>query len=86
MALDAPLDPFGVAASDVERHVVSAPGASADVGTLRQIERRVLWLATRIIDHANRRGPTDLKVGGHQASSASMVSVMTAAGDVGSMM
>ena len=78
MALDAPLDPFGVAASDVERHVGSAPGASADIETLRQVEQRVLWLATRIIDHANRRGPSDVKVGGHQASSASMVSVMTA--------
>ncbi|MFK8023234.1 MAG: transketolase C-terminal domain-containing protein [Ilumatobacter sp.] len=49
-----------------------------DLETLRTIERRVLWLATRIIDHANRRGETDVKVGGHQASSASMVSIMTA--------
>ncbi len=54
----------------------------ADLDVLRQIERRVLWLATRIIDHANRRGGTlagqDVKVGGHQASSASMASIMTA--------
>ena len=49
-----------------------------DLELLRQIERRVLWLATRIIDHANRRGTTDVKVGGHQASSASMASIMTA--------
>ncbi len=49
-----------------------------DIETLRQIERRVLWLATRIVDHANRRSDTDIKVGGHQASSASMVSIMTA--------
>ncbi|NNE12640.1 MAG: pyruvate dehydrogenase, partial [Ilumatobacter sp.] len=49
-----------------------------DVEVLRSIERRVLWLATRIVDHANRRGETDVKVGGHQASSASMVSIMTA--------
>jgi pyruvate dehydrogenase E1 component len=52
-----------------------------DLDVLRNIERRVLWLATRIIDHANRR-PTatgaDVKVGGHQASSASIVSIMTA--------
>lgn len=46
--------------------------------TLRQIERRVLWLATRIVDAANRRGDTEVKVGGHQASCASMVSIMTA--------
>jgi pyruvate dehydrogenase E1 component len=51
---------------------------TVDVETLREIERRVLWLATRIIDHANRRGETDVKVGGHQASSASMASIMTA--------
>ncbi|NKB39696.1 MAG: pyruvate dehydrogenase [Ilumatobacter sp.] len=52
--------------------------AHVNIGTLREIERRVLWLATRIIDYANRRRDTDVKVGGHQASSASMVSVMTA--------
>jgi len=49
-----------------------------DPSTLREIEQRVLWLATRIIDHANRRGDTDVKVGGHQASCASMASIMTA--------
>jgi pyruvate dehydrogenase E1 component len=48
--------------------------------TLQQIEQRVLWLATSIVDHANRQrpNPTGLKVGGHQASSASMVTIMTA--------
>ncbi len=51
-----------------------------DLGTLASIERRVLWLATRIVDFANRERPSEdgLKVGGHQASSASMVSLMTA--------
>ena len=49
-----------------------------DIGALKDIEQRVLWLATRIIDVANRRPQTELKVGGHQASCASMVSVMTA--------
>ncbi len=54
-----------------------------DLATLREIEQRVLWLAVRMVDHANRRtnpdGSTpDVKVGGHQASSASMVSIMTA--------
>ncbi|MEM9035516.1 MAG: transketolase C-terminal domain-containing protein [Actinomycetota bacterium] len=49
-----------------------------DLDTLRQIEQRVLWLACRMIDVANRRGDTEVKVGGHQASSASMVSIMTA--------
>ena len=53
---------------------------SAELEALASVERRVLWLATRIVDHANRERPKDddLKVGGHQASSASMVSLMTA--------
>src|SRR3954466_3820937 len=55
---------------------------AAESGTdraLRQIEERVLWLATAIVDHANRVRPNQsgLKVGGHQASSASMVTLMT---------
>src|SRR4051794_7372917 len=47
---------------------------------LASIEDRVLWLATAIIDHANRvrPNPSGLKVGGHPASSASMVTIMTA--------
>ncbi|WP_433228037.1 transketolase-like TK C-terminal-containing protein [Actinomadura formosensis] len=47
---------------------------------MEEIERRVLWLATAIVHHANRvrPNPSGLKVGGHQASSASMVSIMTA--------
>ncbi len=51
---------------------------AVDPELLRSIERRVLWLATRIIDEANRREGTAIKVGGHQASCASMVSIMTA--------
>ncbi len=48
--------------------------------TLEAIGRRVLWLATNIIDHANhvRPNPDKTKVGGHQASSASVVSILTA--------
>ena len=40
----------------------------------------MLWLAVSIVDHANRLrpNPTGMKVGGHQASSASLVSIMTA--------
>jgi pyruvate dehydrogenase E1 component len=49
-------------------------------GLLESLERRVLWLATAMVDHANnvRVNETGLKVGGHQASSASIVSIMTA--------
>ena len=47
---------------------------------LRRIERRVLWLAIRMVDHANRERPSldSVKVGGHQASSASLVTGVTA--------
>ena len=46
---------------------------------LHEIEQRVLWLATSIVHYANRVRPntSGLKVGGHQASSASLVSIMT---------
>jgi pyruvate dehydrogenase E1 component len=48
--------------------------------TLEAIQRRVLWLATLMIHHANhvRPNPDGTKVGGHQASSASMVTILTA--------
>src|SRR5262249_11721745 len=53
-------------------------GTRADVPDT--IQHRVLWLATRITDaaHHDRDTGDGLKVGGHQASSASLVSVMTA--------
>ena len=56
------------------------PSPEVDLATLEEIERRVLWLAVRIVDAANRERDTGdgVKVGGHQASSASLVSVMTA--------
>ncbi len=56
------------------------PAEHIDLSALAAIERRVLWLAVRIVDYANRERPKGdaLKVGGHQASSASMVTLMTA--------
>ncbi|BAH55470.1 transketolase-like TK C-terminal-containing protein [Rhodococcus opacus] len=58
---------------------VLSSGGSIERDTLREIEQRVLWLSTAMIHHANRvrPNPTGLKVGGHQASCASMVSIMT---------
>jgi pyruvate dehydrogenase E1 component len=58
----------------------SQPLATPDLDTLRSIERRVLWLASAIVHHANRvrENHSGVKVGGHQASSASMVSLMCA--------
>ncbi len=54
--------------------------AQADLTVLDEIQQRVLWLATRIVDAANHDRDTGdgVKVGGHQASSASLVSAMTA--------
>lgn len=51
--------------------------ASFDV--LREVQDRVLWLSSALVHHANRvrPNPSGLKVGGHQASCASMVSIMT---------
>jgi pyruvate dehydrogenase E1 component len=53
---------------------------SLGLATLEAVQERVLWLAMSIVHHANkvRETPSGVKVGGHQASSASMVSIMTA--------
>lgn len=67
--------------TSADTDVGTGPAAGADAtGVLREIEQRVLWLATAIVHHANRvrPNPSGLKVGGHQASSASMVTIMTA--------
>ena len=55
--------------------------ANADqLAALDRIQRRVLWLSAWMVHHANtlRSNPDGLKVGGHQASSASVVSLLTA--------
>jgi pyruvate dehydrogenase E1 component len=52
----------------------------ATLEMLGELERKVLWLSTYMIHHANHevdRGD-GLKVGGHQASSASLATLMTA--------
>ena len=53
---------------------------AVDLDVLDEIQRRVLWLAVRMVDSANRERSTGdgVKVGGHQASSASLVTAMTA--------
>ena len=56
-------------------------GISADdLSILGELERKVLWLASWTIHHANhvRENTDGLKVGGHQASSASLATIMTA--------
>jgi len=54
-------------------------GAEA-LAALSALEKKVLWLASWTIHHANyvRENVDGLKVGGHQASSASLATIMTA--------
>ena len=56
------------------------PLSSEYLETLNRIQDRILWLSMRIVHEANSVRPTrdGVKVGGHQASSASMVTIMTA--------
>ena len=51
-----------------------------DLKILTELEKKVLWLSSWTIHHANhlRDSGDGLKVGGHQASSASLAAIMTA--------
>src|ERR1041384_2230201 len=51
-----------------------------DLAILSELEKKVLWLASWTIHHANhlRENDDGLKVGGHQASPASLPTIMTA--------
>lgn len=59
--------------------LVMAQASEGYLDALAEVERRVLWLSTAMIHHANRvRSPrSGLKVGGHQASSASIATIAT---------
>lgn len=54
--------------------------ASVDLELLDRIQARVLWLSTYLIHYANHIRPNSdtIKVGGHQASCASVVTMLTA--------
>ncbi|MDN5795526.1 MAG: pyruvate dehydrogenase [Intrasporangium sp.] len=70
------------ASASVEPSVNGRPlsaGATVDETVLDSIAQRVLWISTAMIDAANRGRPntSGVKVGGHQASSASIVGIMT---------
>ena len=56
------------------------PQTSDRVAMLHALERKLLWLSAWMIHHANHIRPNrdGLKVGGHQASCASAVSILTA--------
>src|SRR5947208_16671402 len=53
---------------------------TGELDILRELEKKVLWLASWTIHSANhlRANVDGLKVGGHQASSASLATIMTA--------
>ncbi|MBZ0229760.1 MAG: transketolase, partial [Bauldia sp.] len=55
------------------------PGAP-DLALIRELEKKVLWLSSWMIHNANhlRDNVDGLKIGGHQASSASLATIMTA--------
>jgi pyruvate dehydrogenase E1 component len=54
--------------------------SAKEIGILRELEQKIRWLASWTIHNANHLRPSRaaLKVGGHQASSASMSTIMTA--------
>src|SRR5438067_10825074 len=53
---------------------------ATDIEALKILDERLRWLSAWIIDHANhvREDDDGLKVGGHQASCASMTAIMAA--------
>lgn len=55
-------------------------GGATRLRLLHALERKLLWLSAWMIHHANHVRPNrdGLKVGGHQASCASVISIMTA--------
>src|SRR4051794_3123853 len=59
---------------------VPRKSVDAELRILGELEKKVLWLSSWTIHHANHiRESTDgLKVGGHQAPSASLAAIMTA--------
>jgi pyruvate dehydrogenase E1 component len=56
------------------------PAVDGRVRVLKQLERKLLWLSSWMIHNANHIRPNrdGLKVGGHQASCASSISILTA--------
>ncbi|WP_342358546.1 transketolase [Terrarubrum flagellatum] len=56
------------------------PISARDLALLGQLEKKALWLSSWMIHNANHLRPSEdgLKVGGHQASSASLCAIMTA--------
>jgi pyruvate dehydrogenase E1 component len=68
------------AMSDMQAEISRTEISRDELRILGELERKVLWLASWMIHHANhvRESVDGLKVGGHQASSASLATIMTA--------
>jgi pyruvate dehydrogenase E1 component len=64
----------------MEQKNIKRQAPAADLECLRALEQKVLWLASWTIHNANHLRDTGdgVKVGGHQASSASLATIMTA--------
>ena len=62
------------------RNLTPMPTDARRLALLRQVERKLLWLSAWMVHHANHIRPNrdGLKVGGHQASCASVISILTA--------
>ena len=72
-----------MAVSKAGRALTALPNALSAADRERmliELERKVLWLSSWTIHHANHIRPSrdGVKVGGHQASSASVATLMTA--------
>lgn len=61
-------------------HIPSKARTRPELPALQALEQKILWLSSWMIHHANHIRPNEdgLKVGGHQASSASLATIMTA--------
>src|SRR5256885_3187680 len=68
---------FGCCAMSENKEATPNTG---ELDILRELEKKVLWLASWTIHSANhlRANVDGLKIGGHQASSASLATIMTA--------
>ncbi|MEE8502028.1 MAG: transketolase [Kiloniellales bacterium] len=70
----------GTKSSPLKRLDAGAAIAPDQLANLKELEKKILWLAAWTIHNANhlRESRDGLKVGGHQASCASLVTLMTA--------
>src|SRR5256884_4677601 len=61
-------------------HGTNTNPSARELAVLHELEKKGLWLASWTIHHANhlRENVDGVKVGGHQASSASLATIMTA--------